>query len=426
MADELPEENLVPITIEKGVNNIDKENDVGEGFAREAVNIDITRTGWPRRRKGYTRLKNLTDGHSLYSNGINHLVADSGQLNLLDFESLTLDPIAPALDRVSYADVIGTIYCTDGTNFGRVMPDGTYRDAWIKNPSGWPTVATSSTGSLVAGKYMVAITYVDAYGEESGTDISVPIELTVGGGIDISEIPQDSSAAYTRIYLTARDGEVFYRQLDLPMGLTSYALKSFTIGKELETQFAEPMPAGNLLCYHYGRLYTVTDDYIRWSEALRPGLTRIMDNYFPRFGGTPVIIMSHKTGLFVVADNTYFLDGQDPEKMVPRLVYPHSGVKGTGAYVPSTIVGIDDPGEIPVWFSDNGLVAGLPGGGILPFTEKQLAVSKYDSGAALYRKEDGIRSLVTSLVNNQNTDHLASTDSVAFEVRRNGIPIPPT
>ena len=421
---EVPEENLSSLTFGLGVNNIDSEKDLPEGSAKSAVNVDITRSGWPRRRKGYTKQISLSNGHSLFSNGKVNMLVSGGSLSTFDDYDFALTPISTSLDRMAYADdKINSVYCTDGTTIGRVSYDGLYNSAWIDNPAGNPTVAASSLGSIQLGKYMVAITYVTSDGEESGTDISVPVELTTGGGIHVTEIPQNSDASYTRLYISSTGGENFYRQIDIPMGITTYTLTSFVLGKELETQFAEPMPAGSVLCYHYGRLYISVGDYIYYSEPLRPGLTRLMDNYFPVLGGEIKLMMPHTTGIFIVANQTHFLSGTNPEQMTPKMVYPHSGVKGTGVNVPSSIVGIEYPGDTPMWFSDNGLVAGTAEGQIVPVTEKQLSVDKYDEGAALFREENGIRSVVTALQAKSVTARLATSDSISFEIRRNGISI---
>lgn len=420
-----PEEELQRLSFEKGVNNIDSESAIPEGSARKAVNVDIDRDGWPKRRKGYTKKISLSNGHSLFSKGGLNLIVSAGYLNTFNPEDFALTPISSASSVMAYAAALDTIYCSDGVTIGRVQPSGVYQSVWVESPAGNPTVQSASLGSLQSGKYMVAITNISADGEESGTDISVPVELSSGGGIMITDIPQNADVAAVRIYITSTGGENFYRQLDLPMGLTTHTITSFKLGKELNTQFASQMPAGQSLCYHYGRLYVGVGGFIYYSEALRPGLTRLTDNYFPELGGDIKIMLSHTTGLFVVADKTYFLAGTNPEQMTVVMAYPHSGVKGTGVQVPSSILGIEeDPGNSPVWFSDNGLVAGKPGGVVLPLTEKQLAVDSYSSGAAMYREEEGIRSIVTSLQSPIELSKLASSDSVGFEVRRNGITIP--
>lgn len=427
----VPEEELLPLNFSKGVNNIDDEESLADGFARTAKDVDIDRAGFPRRRKGYTRRLDLTNGHSLYSNGIVNLVADSGYLNLLNTEDMSLSQIIRIQKDVSYDDFLGTVYFTDGDIFGRIHSDGSYSEAWISNPNGNPTLVDSATGSLQPGKYLLSITNIGPTGEESGTDISVPITID-GGGIDMTNIPQNPDATHTRIYLTSAGGAVLYRQVDIPMGLTTYALKSFSEGKALTTQFAQPMPAGSVLCNHYGRLYSAINGNVYYSLGLRPGLTRLMDNYFPMMDDSNVLMISTVTeGLYVGTSNAvYFLNGSDPEKMQLRKVYPRGVVKGTVAYMPASIllgsdesVDVQTTEEVPCWFTSNGLVVGV-GGSVLPMTEKQLSVDRYEAGASIYREEGGIRSVLTALHSKMGEERLSSTDNISFEVRRNGIIVP--
>lgn len=424
MEREVPEENLPSLAFPLGVNNIEEEDSLPDGSARSAVNVDIPISGYPRTRNGYTRKKALINGHSLYSYKKLNLIISDDKLSTFNTDDFILNPIFDSKYRMSYTNVIDTVFCTNGVDIGRIDQLGNYDDVWIENPAGNPSIDPVTYGSLQPGKYLVSITYINDFGEESGTDISVPVTLDVKGGMKLSNIPQSDKASAVRIYMTSTGGEIFYRQIDLPIGLTSYVIDQFSIGKELTTQFAEPMPAGQALCNHYGRLYAGIGSYVYYSEALRFGLTRLMDNYFPLLGGEIKMIMSHTTGLYVIADKTYFISGTNPETMEPKMVFPHSGVKGSGVYVPSTILNIDYPGDSPMWFSDNGLVAGGAGGNIIPITEDVLSVAKYSEGASLFREEDGIRSVITSLQGKQETQRLSTSDSVSFEVRRNGIIIP--
>lgn len=403
-----------------GLNNVSGENGAPEGSARKALNVDISKSGDPRRRVGYTKLLDLASAHSLFSNGSITLLVTNSLLTRLWPDSMNTQTVAPVNGLISYSDIDGVIYYTDGDVLMRVLPDGTHKRAWVPNPPGAPTVGTAAAGSLRPGTYQIAITNISDTGEESGADIGTSITIDAGG-IQLTDIPQSADAAAVRLYMTVANGDILYAQGDIPMGTSSATVGAHHLGRKLETQFAEPMPAGHILCHHYGRLYSAVDDMLVYSEALRPGLTRLMDNYFPPFPERIKIVLHHTTGIFVVADKTYFLSGGNPEQMTISEVSPLSGVEGTGADVSASILGIEAHGTAPTWFSDNGTVVGGPGGVVIPLMESKVAVGEYGSGAALYREENGIRSLVTALQDKGDASKFSTSDSMSMEVRRNGV-----
>jgi len=408
----------------KGLNNVDSETDLPDGSLREATNVDISRAGKLSRRAGRTSKLSLTNSHSLFSNGNLTLLVDDGYIKRLWPDSYTLDSIAAVNGYISYADFLGTVYYSDDDQLRRVSPDGDSSPAWTPNPTGSPTV-TASTGSLPEGEYQVAITNIGPEGEESGTDIAIPVTVT-NGGIALTEIPQSDDADYVRIYLTSNNGSKLYAQTDIPMGRTSHTITQHRMGRLLVTMLADQMLAGHIVCHHFNRLYVAIDNTLLFSEAGRPGLTRLEDNYFPAFAGRIQIVMSHTTGLYVVAGGkTYFLAGANPDQKIMTIneVYPHGAAEGTGAYVSASILGLEQPGIVPYWYSDNGPVVGAAGGVVLPLTEKNLAVDKYEKGASLYREENGVRTLVTTVKNATASSRLGSNDNVSITVYRNGIQI---
>ncbi len=403
-----------------GVDNVSKETNLAPDALRGAENVDISNTGTLALRPGYIKRLTLTDSHSLYSNGSLALVVDDGYLKRLWVDSFTLASLAPVTGYVSYADVLGTVYYTDGSSTGRITPEGVREDAWVVSPAGRPTLS-NATGSLDAGRYQVAITYINSALEESGASIADAVDVTTGG-IALTNIPQSSDADYIRVYLTTTNGTKLLSQINLVMGTTSHTLKQHNGGRELETQFAESMPAGHVLCHHYGRNYVAVDNTVFYSLPLRPGLTRLHTCWFPQFKSRVKLIMSHTSGLFVVADKTYFLAGGNPGEMVVREASPHSAVEASGAYLPASVLKLEVPGVVPFWLADNGFVAGVEGG-LYNLTENQLAVSTYGRGATILKEVEGVRTIISGVQSVGQANGFAASDSVEMTIRRGGIEI---
>ena len=89
-----------------GVNNVAPETELPKGSLREALNVDLSDNGKPKRRKGFTQVY-AGDVTSLYSaNGLT-LFSESGSLNRLfpDYSNIDLSiPVKPDT-HVSYATV---------------------------------------------------------------------------------------------------------------------------------------------------------------------------------------------------------------------------------------------------------------------------------------------------------------------------------
>ena len=186
---------LLPQAFPAGLNNVAAETDVPSTALRDAVNVDLTEAGKIRRRRGYVQ---RIDGsaHSLFPTASGYLLA------VVDGDLVAYDPdwgdksIRSGVgDRpISFAEIAGSIYWSNGDIIRRVT--GALADAplWPECP-GQPTVAAYASGGLSAGDYQVAITYTDADGRESGSSMAVEVTLTAGQGIQLTNIPLNSSAS---------------------------------------------------------------------------------------------------------------------------------------------------------------------------------------------------------------------------------------
>jgi hypothetical protein len=423
------DKNLIDMRFPKGKNNVSHETDLPDNAARELLNVDLTNSGHPSRRKGYTSVY-ASGGetiHSLFSTKNLTVFMQGQSLKQLhpDFSATNirtgLDPDNP----ISYAEVNELIYFSNGDDTGVIDSDGTHAEWGVDAPLGQP-LAIQIPGSLDAGTYQIAVTYLNILGEESGSIRATTITVPVGGGITLTNIPQ-STAASINIYVTAANGDQLYWQANIPMGETTYSLTSLNRGRLLETQFLERMPPGQIVRYGHGRMWVAVDDLLIFSPALRYGLFDPRFTYF-RFPKTIDIVQPIEDGIYVIADKTYFLAGTDPMEMKQEVVYPYPGVRGTGMAVPhSKFVAENDlisdsaKEDVAFWYSTHGAVVGYPRGNIHPLTEDRVAIAEYGKGASLLREEDGIRQLVTSLTDKGDDNGFGVTDYATAEVRRNGV-----
>jgi hypothetical protein len=441
------EKGLIPVgPFSAGVDNLNEEtnltrSDDGKRIValREGVNIDLPRSGWPRRRGGCTLEISGTRMHSLWSGGRfpYMLYADGANLfarNTGGTLFVVRSGLAPR--EISYAIPHDRVYASNGTQAWCVLPDGSSVPWGVESPAGQPQCDPSSDGGLDAGTYQVAITYLDAYGEESGTGqavtITIPNDATglATGGIALSHIPQpiDGSVLRIRVYVTPTNGDVLYQARDLPVGQSSAVIGTGNRGRPLATQFMAPMPAGQIVRTLGGRLYVASGNRQTWSEALRYGLTNPGKN--TRQVGEYIALMEavgeggDSPGLFVSDHKrTYWIGGTNPATQTQHIAYPYGAVRGTGIVVPASMFGLDTTLPVAYWLANNGVAClGLPGGTVVPLREKQVVAPNASSGASLFREKNGIRQIITSL-QGASAQGLAVSDRTSARVYRNGIEV---
>lgn len=395
---------------------------------RDAENVDIDRQGKPKRRAGYTKVLAGQRVHSLWARDPFPfgLYVDGADLNALREDgSSFLIQSGMGAKAVSYDLVAGRVFWSNEQQTGSVTADGVPRPWGAPGPNGVPTVkGGGGIGGLSAGTYQIAVTFLTASGEESGASLAATADVPEGGGLTLTGIPQPPDASYrTRIYRSGANGDALHQAMDVPYGTTTLLLGVGRLGKLLETQFLEPMPAGHIVRAFNGRLYVACGNVVVWSEAMRYGLTRLAHN---RIGTQtrvsllePVGGGDEAGGIYVASGHrTYFWAGTDPKAFGNRIAYPHGAVPGTALRVPANVFGIESTTEVAYWLASNGVgCLGLPGGTVVPLREDQAIAPSADSGASLYREGDGLKQVITTLVGAQERG-LAIGDRVNCTVIR--------
>lgn len=308
---------------------------------------------------------------------------------------------------LTYAQVHDDLYWSSPTELRRIRgADLTDLPAWIDCP-GTPQAEPYAEGGLPAGTYRLAMTWLDADGRESGALGLVEVALQAGQGIRVFGIPgAPEGAASARVYLTPPNGEELYAVADLHPSVTQTLLGAAALndaGRALETLWHQPLPPCETLRYWNGRLLAAERNLLRWSPALRVGLTH-HDNYM-RFGleislleplgeggeGAGVWIADHK--------NVYWMAGDKPDAWRRLLRRDAAAVPGTSLVVPGTALGLETSELVAYWLGRDGVFcAGLPGGQLIPLKEDSLALPEGEHGATLYRASEGLRALVTSFI----------------------------
>ncbi len=417
-----------------GINNVADLTDLEPSdprlpkFLRDAVNIDLDDKGKPTRRAG-AQLVAPGVWHSAWSDdGISCAYA-VGESVLYHFDAqMTQTPLATVgLQPVSYAYLNGEVYWSNGQDSGVASLNGAVREWGLSDAPG-PTASATGSGGLAAGAYRVAMTYRTATGEESGATESVDVTVAEGGGIQVvvGNLPED--VAQATFYRSDTNGAKLFQVAT--KGVGTHVLGVATLGRPLDTQFMERIPAGRIVRAYRGRLYVALqaplDDTLVYTRPLRYGLFKPIEDYI-RLGAPISFVEPVDGGLYVgTRDRTVFLAGDDPTKSELQEVDLAGAVPYASTRCRASVYADGGVGTIAVWWNRQGRMAVGSGTGQVTFpTQDQYASTNFDSGSIALRERDGARHIISLMRGAGQSSGFAARDVADAEVIRNGIVVPP-
>jgi hypothetical protein len=366
----MPTKNLGPW--KRGIDMLTEDTKMRPDSVRDAINLEIDKDGNLDRRPGLRRANAQAGLHSVWTSptGLGTFAAYGDQLCRVRRNSNTvdLDPFYTlgSPDRVSFDELNNrVVFCNRGT-LGQVEPSGVAR--LLGGPDANPPIAhAQASGGLFGGPALVAISYVNAFGEEGGMSTQVQVDVPDGGGIRLVMPPPPPDAVITRIYRTGKSGKLRWAA-DAPAAMPEYVVGAGKLKKLADTQFMRRMSGGDHVSAWNGRLLVARGRFLFWSEAMNSGLTDPRHNHatFPR---RVAFIMGLSGGAFVGqrGAGVVWLGGNDPREW---------SYNETGSAAPEPFAAVRvtndlfDPqlqlpsGELALWLSERGYVIGLPSGSI--------------------------------------------------------------
>lgn len=384
-------------------------------FVRAAVNADITAEGTAKRREGYELVLAGVDCHSFWSDGEDAFFVDGQNLN--ELTGLPTTAIATTLRSdlvpgrpVSYAKAPDGIYYSNGLVLGRIVA-GALKEPAPPRLAVTPGVVAMAGGALPAGRYSVCFTLVDADGKEGGSTAPEQVEVPAGGLIRCSSLPAafPAGVAALSIYMSDLNAALPLRAAVLTVPALTHDLLGMASGGRCQTLLLSPMPAGDIVRYHRGRLLTAAGSTLFISEPFMLGLFNPSRGYL-RFAADISIVEPCEGGLWVCADQTYWIAGDiTATSLVSVLPY--------GA-VPGTSVALTDKKQVS-WMSPRGLVIADAVGAAVNVQKDNVAINPAAAGATLHRERDGMQQIVSSLFGTETT-RVAATSWFEAEIVRKG------
>lgn len=389
-----------PATV--GVDMLSDETSLVKGAVREAINVDLDRNGNISRRTGYTRVVSGAGFHSVRTLPQKGwvMLAQGSALKTINVVSYALNDVYTlnSNDPVDYCEHNGDIYFSNRTTLGCV-PYGSNvaRRLGIDPPAPAPVLTATTNGSLRAGTYTVALTYIDDLGQESGIGDFVQVTLPVPGGITATGLPTHSGWKL-RIYMSAPDGDAMYLNSEFNAVTTTVGINSFSELKLLATNDLVAMLPGSFIRAFNGRLYTCQDNVITFSEPLRYGATNLSNNRIP-MNDNITVFEPVLGGIYVGAGTkVWFLEGGDPSKFTQKLVsncraLPYSSTLVPGEHFNSKQVNPDYP--VAVWLSTSGYVVGQADGSVVELQPDRVRIPGNHAGRSTFLLRNGMKQVVT-------------------------------
>lgn len=382
-----------PINGFSGINNrapTDRlpKDEAGRSAVADAVNVDLTEVGTFQRRPGSERVITGSNVRSLTSSGGYGYYAAGSNLYRFDgvAPSESIATLASPFANVCYAETPSGLAWSDGFTLNLLRSGVTARLVpSMPNPA--PIAVGQSGGSLREGMYAVCFATVLASGLRSALTEPAFVQVPENGRIRLT---MASLLATVDVFVTAPDGDIFYRDRTLPIGTTLQDLSVITSsGEPVVHEVTASLPPADILAYSNGRLLSAQGQFVRYSLPYSLGLYKPGSGYIP-FPDVVTLVAAVEGGVYMAtAKKTWFFPGGDLSKSNMVEVAPYGATPGTLATIPNS--------QDVTWFSQRGPVRAGIDGSISLLQDKQIAFAPADSGASIYRETNGLRTLITAL-----------------------------
>jgi len=378
----------------KGIVNSIRDYVLPKGACLDALNVDFTDEGHALSRTGFSQTVAIDNGHSLSNQGEKVMFCNGPDLGVITaVNPLVITTLRTGLNirPVSYAERGGEVWWSNGEESGRCNSDNSDHPWTVPAPLDIVSVV-AGTGTLPVGTYRVCITHSMADGEESHASTIESITLSTTGSIELTLPTAAAGTDNFVIYCTWGDGEVLQRATTVSSVTASVSIADLPEGRQIRDRaFLRPLPAGDAITFHNGRMLSLKGEFLYYSKPYDYGLYNPAQDFI-RLGATGSIVISVESGVFVVADRTWFYAGTDIATAEPVEKLPFGAASGTAFYHPGTT------SPVAGWYSDEGIAIGAGDGSVtLPQREKGFIAPVAQYGSAWVRERDGMTHVVISL-----------------------------
>lgn len=394
-----------------GIDNRSNWRAVPGGSLRDSVNIDPLPTGHLNLRSGYEQVVEGSAIRGALSVGQFILLADGNNLRAFNVDTnstSTLATIAGAGRFVGDLFNNELFFCTENQTLR--FKDGVLRDWGVTTVSNQPVPAIGS-GGLLAGEYQCAVTFVDAYGDEGGTVNPLVISVADGASLDFV-LPTPPAGGSVRLYVSSPQASTLFLQYQ---GTGSFSCSTvYQDSARLDTALLRAPVVADFVATLNGVIAQAEGKTLWLSSPLRPHLRDAARRFF-QFAADIDGVIAAEDGLFVLADQTYFISGIENDNPTQVTVFPHGGVRGSM---------VDTPDNHAAWMTQYGL-AKTTGQGQTPgsgtgmaalISETRFLPEPATSGASGVLELNGNQLVVSTMHRAEGSNPLRTSDYYEAEI----------
>ena len=388
-----------------GIDNRSPSARIAEGCVRDAVNFQPTDAGTFALRPGFRSVYSGASVRAVFpvGNG-NLLVADGSNMVEVDpysRSSSVLCTITPA-GPVAAGELNGEIFIASAAEMLR-HKNGAVK-SWRVPTAPDNFAVTVVPGSLMAGLYRLACTFVDKDGRESG--VLSPQRVSLSGDTAMQVLVPAAPADHSvRLYAGPANSETLYLQ---QTGAGQFDLRAIRDDSaRLTTLGLAAVPMPTLIDSIGARLILQVGKTVILSRPFHPHLHSPVSDFF-QYDSVPAVVLPCGSGLFVCAgDATYFLSGADSDQPSQVRVLEYGAVSGTGRKLTDGRV---------AWMTRLGIVAGTKDGQAAPINSEKFVPRLAERGATGLVNGSGGSVLVTTMRGSSSVNPLAARDYFDAEV----------
>lgn len=381
----------------KGLNNQQAPTEFGLEGMVQADNVDITDAFKVRLRNGRRKLATASIDAAWSSGEGDVLYQSAGTLYLMQTGlptlSVSVDTGLTNTGVLRGFKLNGILHWSNGAQSGEIV-NGSSRAIGIKTPN--TPNASQFFGAMPVGRYMYAVTLTRADGYESSAGLSGLIDITEGG----IEVPSPVANGVTKVnlYLSTANGEVLYHAVTTNYGdLLMYAGDTLDLVTPLRYQFCDAPPHFDLATFYRGCMYYAKGNVLYASKPFNFGMVDYALDY-EQLSAPIVLLEAVENGIFVsTALETVFLSGTTIREFALNKVLDYGAIKGTAKRIYASTINPKQAGNVVLWASNRGLVAGFDSGQVSVLTDQIFAFPEIDQGTSILREENGLRQFLISL-----------------------------
>jgi len=367
----MPDISLMPLS---GMNTEAEDAELHRGgrkpyhFVRDAVNVDLTPAGKAEMRSGVRRvtaqpLRNLWQS-PLHGDTFATL---GDQWVKVDMTTWASEPLATIGEGDTCHEVINNLVVVAGPA-GLFTFNGAKAERLTIDTPPAPLV-TSGSGSLMAGKYGLAVSWLRD-GQESGVSELAQVDLEDATSLEVA-FPMILDPAITgiRLYVTSHNGGELLRQGDYSAStpVTSIVAPP-KLGTAAQFRHFSPMPTGKYMKYWRGRIVTAKANVLRFSEALAYHL-HDERHAFVLMPQRITFVIPVNGGIWIgQSDHVAFLQGTKPDELIIAHKASRKPVPGSAILVDSDTLDGELAGGgsgAAMWLAENGYIVGTADGQLL-------------------------------------------------------------